>query len=97
MKSIRVSNDIVPVGEFKASLAKYLEEININNNSLIITQNGKPAGVLISPSEFDSLQETKEFLNSVSLGLSDSESGEVLSTAQLKKQLQKHRKKLKIK
>ena len=55
MKNISVSSDIIPVGEFKASLAKYLKEINLNRNSLIITQNGKPAGVLISPSEFDEL------------------------------------------
>lgn len=87
MKNISVSKDIIPVGEFKAGLAKYLNEVNSNNNSLIITQNGKPAGVLISPSQFDELCETKALLASVSRGLSDLDEDRVYSSAQLRKEL----------
>ena len=57
-------------------------------NTLIITQNGKPAGVLISPSEFDDLRQTKFFIDSISRGLSNSEKGEVFSTSQLRSELQ---------
>ena len=91
MKTISISSDIIPVGEFKASLAKYLKELKLNRNSLIITQNGKPAGVLISPSEFDKLRETKLFIDSISRGLSNSESGEVYSTSKLRSELKKSR------
>jgi antitoxin YefM len=91
MKSILVANDIIPVGQFKSGLAKYLKEINNKRNSLIITQNGKPAGVLVSPSEFDELRQTKLFIDSISRGLSDSEKGEVLSTSKVRKELQKLR------
>lgn len=92
MRNIKVSNDIIPVGQFKSSLAKYLKEIQIKRNSLIITQNGKPAGVLISPEEFDELRETKLFIESISRGLSDSDKGEVVSSSQLRKALRKRRK-----
>lgn len=91
MENIVVANDIIPVGQFKSNMAKYLKEIQSKRNSLIITQNGKPAGVLISPSEFDELRQTKLFINSISQGLSDSEKGEVLSTSQLRSELQKRR------
>lgn len=91
MKNILVANDIIPVGQFKSGLAKYLKEIQDKRNSLIITQNGKPAGVLISPSEFDELRQTKLFIDSISRGLSDSEKGAVLSTSQLRNELQKTR------
>lgn len=91
MKTISVSSDIIPVGEFKAGLAKYLKEIKLNKNSLIITQNGKPAGVLISPAEFDEMRETKLFIDSISRGLSNSENGEVYSTSQLKNEIKKSR------
>lgn len=91
MKNISVSSDIIPVGQFKAGLAKYLKEIQNKRNSLIITQNGKPAGVLISPSEFDELRQNKLFIDSISRGLSDSEKGEVLSTSQLRSELKKSR------
>lgn len=91
MKNISVASDIIPVGQFKSELAKYLKEIQNNRNSLIITQNGKPAGVLISPSEFDKLRQTKLFIDSISRGLTDSEKGEVFSTSQVRSQLQKTR------
>lgn len=91
MKNISVSSDIIPVGQFKSDLARYLKEIREKNNSLIITQNGKPAGVLISPSEFDELRQTKLFLESVSRGLTDSDKGEIISTSQLRAELKKSR------
>lgn len=91
MKNILVSTDIIPVGQFKASLAKYLKEIQLKKNSLIITQNGKPAGVLISPAEFDELRQTKLFIDSISRGLSDSENGAVFTTSQIRSELQKSR------
>ena len=91
MKNISISNDIIPVGQFKANLAKYFKDIQIHKSSLIITQNGKPAGVLMSPEEFDKLRENKLFLDAISRGLSDSEHGDVFSTKQLKNQLKKHR------
>lgn len=91
MKNILVSNDIIPVGQFKSGLAKYLKEIQNKRNSLIITQNGKPAGVLISPAEFDELRQTKLFIDSISRGLSDSEKREVFSTSQIRRELQKTR------
>lgn len=91
MKDISVSNDIIPVGKLKSDFAKYLKEIQEKRNPLIITQNGKPAGVLISPEEFDDLRETKLFIDSISCGLSDSEKGNILRTSQLKNELKKYR------
>ena len=91
MKNISVTNDIIPVGQFKSGLAKYLKDIQVRKHSLVITQNGKPAGVLVSPTEYDSLNETKIFIESISRGLADSENGDLLTTAQLKSELKKYR------
>ena len=91
MKSIQVANDIVPVGQFKADLAKYLREVQEKRNSLIITQNGKAAGVLLSPKEFDELRGTKLFIDSVSRGLVESEEGNIVSTEELKSTLNQNR------
>ena len=96
MRDISVASDIIPVGQFKASLAKYLKDIQEKNNSLIITQNGKPAGVLISPSEFDELRNTKLFIDSISRGLKNSEKGETYTTSQIRQELKKVRSKKKI-
>jgi antitoxin YefM len=90
MKNISVSNDIIPVGEFKSKLAYFLKEIQEKGNALVITQNGKPAGVLLSPIEFDELRQTKQFIESVARGLSNAEKGEVYSTTQLKAYFKKN-------
>ena len=91
MKNLIVSNDIIPLGEFKTSLSKWLKDIQSTGQHLIITQNGKPAGVLLSPSEYDELVHKNLFIDSVNRGLSDAESGNVISSNKLKKELTKRR------
>ena len=91
MNNLNVSNDIIPIGEFKISLSKCLKNVQNTGHPLIITQNGRPAGVLISPSEYDELVHKKLFLNSVNRGLSDIESGNVYSTKELKEKLKARR------
>ena len=91
MKPLKISNDIVPVGEFKSSLSKWLKSIRDTGHPLVITQNGRPAGVLLSPSEYDELVYKGHFLDSVKRGISDAESGNVYSTKELKKELDKRR------
>lgn len=47
MKTLSIADDIVPVAEFKASISKWLKSIQNTGHPLVITQNGKPAGVLL--------------------------------------------------
>lgn len=84
MKDISISKDIIPVGELKAKMAQYLKSIQEDDSTLVITQNGKPAGVLLSPKKYDEYRHAKLFIESVARGLSDSEKGETISTLQLK-------------
>ena len=53
MKPIRVSEDVVPVGEFRAKTKQWLARAGKTGQPVVITQNGRPAGVLLSPAEFD--------------------------------------------
>lgn len=91
MRTFHGSNDIIPVNEFKTKISKWLKTINQIKHPLIITHNGKPAGVLPSPSEYDDLIHKNFFMESVNRGLSDIESGNVYSTKQLKEELKKRR------
>ena len=87
MKEVQVSNGIVPLGEFKAQAAKLLRRLGESGEPMVITQNGRPAGVLLSPKEFDLIQERQRFLESVAAGLADAEAGRVIDTAELRKRL----------
>ncbi|MBI5556840.1 MAG: type II toxin-antitoxin system Phd/YefM family antitoxin [Deltaproteobacteria bacterium] len=65
MKPIHVSDDIVSLSDFKNHASKMLRHVQTSHRPVIITQNGKPAGVLISPAEFDYLSEKNRFINAV--------------------------------
>jgi hypothetical protein len=78
VKEVQVFDGIVPLGEFKAQAAKLLKRLG---------ESGEPAGVLVSPREFDRIQERQRFLESIAAGLGDAEAGKVIGTAELKKRL----------
>jgi prevent-host-death family protein len=87
MKNIQVSSDIIPLGEFKAGISSCLKKVQTTGHPLIITQNGRAAGVLLSPKEYDSLIYRKEFIASVEQGLAAAESGELYGTEEVGKKL----------
>ncbi len=50
----------LPLSEAKARLSQLVADLEVNEEELIITRNGRPAAVLISVDEFASWQETRE-------------------------------------
>ena len=77
------------MAEFKSQAASLLERIGSSSQPLLITQNGKPAGVLLSPAEFDRIQEqeSSRFVTSVNRGLKDADAGKTLTSHQAKSRL----------
>lgn len=86
-----ISTDIIPIGEFKAKMAKWITSAKDTGHPLIITQNGKPAAVVLSPQEFDNLKYTKQFISSINQGILDINSGDSYSTDELKNELKNQR------
>ena len=93
MKTISISNDIVPIAVFKTNISKWFKSLQNTGHPLIITQNGKPAGVLLSPNDYDDLVYRKSFLDSVERGITDADSGRTYSTEEIKTKLADRRNK----
>jgi prevent-host-death family protein len=91
MKEVQVSDGIVPLGEFKAQAAKLLKRLGESGQPMVITQNGRPAALLVSPREFDRIQERQRLLESVAAGLPDAEAGRVFDTAAVRKMIRERR------
>jgi prevent-host-death family protein len=83
VKSLQVSEDILPIGEFKVQASRVLRKLRQAQRPIVITHNGKPAAVLITPEEFDRLREHARFLEAVGEGLADSEAGRVVEDREL--------------
>ena len=55
MRRLNVSQDIVPIGEFKTHASEFVRQIHKTRRPLVITQNGRPTAVMITPDEFEDL------------------------------------------
>jgi prevent-host-death family protein len=75
MKPLQVQEDIIPIGEFKTHAARIMRQLRDTGRSIVITQHGKPAGVLITTADFDRLTERERFVAAVNQGLEESEAG----------------------
>ncbi len=57
----------LPLSEVKAKLSELIEKVRTSDDEIVITKNGRPAGVLISPDEYESLKETELIRADISL------------------------------
>lgn len=89
MKALKITQDLIPLSEFKTHASKILNEIQSSKRSVVITQNGKAAGVLIHPEEFDRLQEREQFLSAIAEGVEDVRDGNTISDKDLSQRLDK--------
>ncbi len=88
MKTIKLSEDFVPVSDFKAQAAEWLKRLSETHQPIVITQNGKVAGVVLSPAEYDRLSYHARFVASVEAGLADVEAGRTYSHEEVRKEIE---------
>ncbi len=69
MRRINVAEDIVPVGEFGSRTAELLEQLHQTRRPIIITQDGKPAAVMITPDEFEDIAYEEQVREKIREGL----------------------------
>ena len=83
MRTLRTNEDVVPAKEFKAKLSSWLRHVAKNRRPVLIALNGKPAGVLLDPRDFDEAQERSRFIEAVQKGLEDADAGRFVSEEEL--------------
>ena len=49
---------VLSVSEAKMKLSGLIDTVNATDEEIMITKNGRPAAVLVSPEEFENLKET---------------------------------------
>jgi prevent-host-death family protein len=91
-EDVDLAEDLIPINEFRSRTSKLLESMNRDGRTLVITQNGRAAAVVMSPREFDALRYRQRFVEEVAQGLADVEAGRSQTTAQVRAALRKRRK-----
>jgi antitoxin YefM len=54
--------DTLPFSEAKAHLSELAERVELQHERILVTRNGRPSFVLVSPDDLDSLEETLDIL-----------------------------------
>lgn len=81
------------LAEVKNRLSEYVERVSSQHERVTITRNGRPAAVLVSPDDLESLEETlailsnRKELSALRKGLAELDSGRVVSLEDLKADL----------
>lgn len=88
-KPLNVADDIVPLNHFKTNASKLLRQMHASKRPLVITQNGKPAAVVLTPEEFDALNYRNRVVAAVERGLRDADAGRVVSSEDVRKQIKR--------
>ena len=62
-KSVQDSeSEVLPLREVKARFSQLVDQVSRTHERVVVTRNGRPAAVLVSPDDIDSMQETLEVL-----------------------------------
>ena len=78
MTELQIAEDILPLGQFKANASALLKGMNSTHRAIVITQKGKPIAVVVSPAEYDRLNEQSRFIAAVRQGLEDEQAGRLI-------------------
>jgi len=87
MKPLHLAEDTLPLGKFKTHASEVVRQLRSSQRPVVITQNGRPAAVLITPETFE-LHYRERFLASVRQGLADIEAGRVYEDDEVKRLLE---------
>ncbi len=60
---IMVMSETLPLANVKSKFSEMVDRVEHTHDRIIVTRNGRPAAVLISPEELESLEDTLELLS----------------------------------
>lgn len=61
--SMLVMPETLPLSSVKAHLSELVDRVEDQHDRVVVTRNGKPAAVLVSPEDLESLEETLAILS----------------------------------
>lgn len=81
------TTESIPVGELPSHVSEVLRRVRETGQAVVITENGEAAAVLISPSDYDWLDERRRFIAGIEEGLEDVRAGRVIDHEELLREL----------
>lgn len=74
--------------QLAAGADEFVKHVRDTGQAVMVTDNGAPVAVLVTPGEFAVLQERRRFLAAIEEGLADADAGRTVTTDELKASLE---------
>ncbi len=58
-----MADTVLPLAEIKKRLSEIVDRVEQHHERVVLTRNGRPAAVILSPDDLDSLEETLDILS----------------------------------
>jgi antitoxin YefM len=58
-----VMSETLPLAEIKAHLSEIVDRVEREHERVVLTRNGRPAAVIMSPADLEALEDTLELLS----------------------------------
>ncbi|HTA96024.1 MAG TPA: type II toxin-antitoxin system Phd/YefM family antitoxin [Solirubrobacteraceae bacterium] len=75
--------ETLPLSSVKAHLSEIVDRVEGQHDRVVVTRNGAPAAVLVSPDDLESLEETLAIMSDPALMAQIDESGQALAAGDL--------------
>lgn len=89
MRRIKLTEDIRPLSEFRANAAAMLRRIRESRRSLVLTQRGRSAAVVLDVGEYENLLEELELLRDIHRAEQQIAAGEGIPHEEAREQLRR--------
>lgn len=63
MTTIMVMSESLPLAHVKSKFSEIVDRVEHTHDRIVVTRNGRPAAVMISPEELESIEDTLELLS----------------------------------
>lgn len=88
MRDFNLAEDVFPIGEFKKHASRLIGELKGHGRAIVVTQHGRPVGVMVTPEEYDRLRSRDRFIAAVRQGLDQAAAGQTTSDNEFLKELE---------
>lgn len=83
-------SETLPLAEIKAHLSEIVDRVEREHERVVLTRNGRPAAVILSPADLEALEDTLDLLsdpramNEINAARQDAAKGRVLTADELR-------------
>ena len=84
---VKFSEDVVSLGDMKVNPGKIVRRVDETGRPVLLTSHGRGVAVVQALSDYEAVQEEREFMRAVVAGLADVDAGRVVPLADVKRRL----------